>query len=105
MFLKYNTYIKNEAIKNNLKKLTNQVYKLLPNWEENLDWKKPLSTIIEEFAGMDSLFLDHHEILFSLLCKLEGLFSYSQTEEDFFNFRRSIFDCLGLISELIQLCQ
>ena len=104
MELKYNTYIKDDAIKANLNKLINQIYKLLPTWEEALDWKNPLSTIIEEIAGMSRLFLDHHKILFSLLCKLEGLFIFSK-EEDFFDFRRTIFECLNNISELIKVCQ
>ena len=58
MILKYNTDIDNGAIKVNLRRLINQIYKLLPNWEEGVDWHKPLTTIIEEFAGMDSLFLE-----------------------------------------------
>lgn len=104
MILKYDANIDNEAIVVNLKRLTNQVYKLLPNREEGLDWQKPLTTIIEEFSGMDKLFLNHHIILFSLLCKLEGLFILTQ-EEDFFIFRKTIFECLGLISDLIKVCQ
>lgn len=104
MVLKYNTHIQNEAIKANLKKLTNQIYKLLPTWEEAADWKKPLATITEEIAGMSELFLDHHIILFPLLCKLEGLTIYSK-EEDFFDFRRTIFECLGYVSELMKICQ
>jgi hypothetical protein len=104
MILKYDTYIKNDAIEANLKKLTNQIYKLLPTWEEGTDWHKPLATIVEEVAGMDELFLDHHKILFPLLCKLEGLIIYSK-EEDFFDFRRTIFECIGYVSELIKICQ
>ena len=104
MIIKYDANISNEAIKYNLKRLTNQIYKLLPNWEEGSDWKRPLTTIIEEFAGMDELFLDHHDILFSLLCKLEGLFIFSK-QEDFFIFRKTIFECLSLVSDLVQLCQ
>jgi hypothetical protein len=100
MKIKYDADIEKEAIESNLRRLLNQIYKLLPNREENLDWQKPLTTILEEFAGMDRLFLDHHKILFSLLCKLEGLFIYS-TEEDFFSFRKTVFECLGLISDLI----
>lgn len=100
MLLKYDADINKDAIRVNLQRLTNQIYKLLPTWEEALDWKKPLTTIIEEIAGMDRLFLDHHKILFSLLCKLEGLFIYSN-EEDFFTFRKTVFECLGLINDLI----
>lgn len=101
MILKYNTYIKNKAIKINLRRLTNQIYKLLPTREEAADWQKPLSTIVEEFAGMNELFLDHHDVLFSLLCKLEGLFTLSKDEE-FMLFRRTIFEILGLVNELEQ---
>lgn len=104
MILKYDTNINNDAIVINLKRLTNQIYKLLPNREEGLDWERPLTTIIEEFSGMDELFLDHHVILFSLLCKLEGLFIL-KTEEDFFIFRKTIFECLGLVNDLIKICQ
>lgn len=104
MILKHNTYIKDEAIKANLRKITNQIYKLLPTWEEAADWQKPLATIIEEVAGMSELFLDHHKILFPLLCKLEGLIIYTK-EEDFFDFRRTIFECLGYVGELAKVCQ
>jgi hypothetical protein len=51
---------------------------LLPSREEGADWEKPLSTLIEEIAGMDRLLVGHHEILFPLLCKLEGLFVLTQ---------------------------
>lgn len=99
MILKYDTYIDNQAIQLSLRRLTNQIYKLLPTWEEAADWQKPLTTIIEEIAGMSTLFLDHHDILFSLLCKLEGLFIFSKDEE-FMLFRKTIFEILGLINEL-----
>ena len=50
-----NIEIDNKAICSNLKRLTNQIYKLLPNREENVDWQSPLKTIIEEFCGMSHL--------------------------------------------------
>lgn len=99
MEIKYNIDINNKAIKDNLKRLTNQIYKLLPNREEGMDWTKPLSTIIEEFTGMNELFLDYHEIFFSLLCKLEGLFLLKE-QNDFLFFRKTIFECLGLVNKL-----
>ena len=58
MLLKYDLNINLEAIKVNLERLTNQIYKLLPLREEGGDWQKPLYTIMEELAGMDRLFLD-----------------------------------------------
>lgn len=99
MNIKYNIEINNNIIDKNLKKITNQIYKLLPSREENIDWQKPLETIIEELAGMNELFFNKYNILFSLLCKLEGLFIL-QKEEDFLLFRRTIFECLSLCTKL-----
>lgn len=105
MIIKYNVDISVEAICTNLKRLINQTYKLLPNREENVDWQKPLETIIEELAGMSRLLSGQHDLLFSLLCKLEGLFCYDK-EDDFQIFRRTIFECLGLMSNLKKsICQ
>ena len=72
---------------------------MLPSREEGLDWEKPLSTIVEEFAGMSMLLIEHHKTLFSLLCKLEGLFTLIE-ESDFMSFRKTIFECLNLVGEL-----
>lgn len=106
MIIKYNINIDEQAIQNNFKKLTNQIYKLLPNREEGIDWIKPLETIMEELAGMSRLILKDsaHSIFLTTISKLEGLYSLTE-EEDFSIFRRTIFECLGLIGELRQLCQ
>lgn len=101
MVIKYGADIENEAIVANLKRITNQVYKLLPNREEGIDWETPLATIMEELSGMDRLLCDQHEVLFSLLSKLEGLFILLN-EEDFFQYRRTIFECLSLMSNLAE---
>ncbi len=99
MMIKYGVNIDNEAICVNLKRLTNQIYKLLPNREENVDWQKPLNTIIEELAGMHLLLVKEHETLFPLLCKLEGLNTLTENR-DFPMFRRTIFECLSLINTI-----
>ena len=101
MRIKYNANINNSAIEDNLHRLVNQVYKLLPNREEVIDWMKPLTTILEELTGMDRLLVDQHTLLFPLLCKLEGLFTLTE-EDDFLEYRRTIFECLGLMNELIK---
>ena len=106
MILKNNIEIETIAVCANIKKLTNQIYKLLPNREENIDWQTPLSTIIEELGGMSRL-LENHDVLFTLLCKLEGLYTLTE-ENDFFLYRRTIFECLNLLSTLkgeIEACQ
>ena len=99
MTLSTRAEISKEAIIDNLKRLTNQTYKLLPNREEALDWETPLHTIIEEISGMSRLMIDYNQIFFTLLCKLEGLYDL-QKEEDFFFYRRTIFECLNLLSNL-----
>ena len=100
MVLKYDMNIDNDAINKEIKRLTNLIYKLLPNREEEIDWEKPLETIIEELAGMDRLFIDQHDILFPLVSKLEGLFILTE-EKDFALFRRTIFECLSMMNLLM----
>ena len=99
--------INKEAILANLKKITNQIFKLLPNREENIDWEVPLNTIIEELSGMDKILSAYHETLFAVLCKLNGLYEL-KGDNDFFAYRRAIFECLNLLSTLkgdIEKCQ
>lgn len=97
--MKYDINIDKTSIKNNLERIINQTYKLLPRREEGEDWEKPLSTLIEELAGMDRLFIDQQKIFFSLLCKMEGLFVLTE-DSDFLLYRRTIFECLGLMNEI-----
>lgn len=98
MLTKYNTEISDDIIINNLKRIINQTYKLLPNREEGIDWETPLMTIIEECAGMNRLFENEWgEDYLTLLCKMEGLLTLTD-KEDFFNFRRTIFECLSLMN-------
>lgn len=99
MMTKYDREIDNEIVITNLKRLINQTYKLLPNREEGIDWSTPLSTIIEEIAGMNALFnTELGPDTLSLLSKLEGLKELDK--EDFFSFRRTIFECLNLMNRV-----
>ena len=61
MVIKYNLNIDNEAIKTNIDRLTNQIFKLLPGREEGSDWETPLQNIILEIVGMDRLILEYPE--------------------------------------------
>lgn len=97
MVINYNTEIENIAIEKNLDRITNLIFKLLPNREEGNDWETPLQNLIIELAGMARL-LDQ-PMLFSLLCKLEGLQTL-QSEDDFLKFRRTIFDCLNILQDI-----
>lgn len=101
MILDKGLTISDDAIEFNLKRLTNQIYKLLPSREEGLEWCKPLETIIEELYGMSNIGLGQDRIFFSLICKLQGLFALT-AQEDFLLFRRTIFECLRLINDIKQ---
>ena len=101
MILKYNLDISSETIQKNLKRIVNQIYKLLPLREEKEDWEKPLSTLMEELSGMNNLLIGEQQLFFSLLCKMEGLFQLTG-EEDFLLYRRTIFECLSLLDEIRQ---
>ena len=103
MILKYNIDIEEQTIHNRLQNLINQTYKLLPSREEGADWKKPLQTVLEELAGMQRLMnCGYSEIFFPLLNKLEGLYSLVE-DDDFLCYRRTIFECLGLMNDLQRL--
>ena len=106
MILKYDVEIDNLTIRDRLQNLINQTYKLLPSREEGADWEKPLQTVLEELAGMQRLMnCGYSEIFFPLLNKLEGLYSLVE-KDDFLCYRRTIFECLGLMNELQkQICQ
>lgn len=103
MILKYNVDIEEQTIHNRLQNLINQTYKLLPSREEGADWEKPLQTVLEELAGMQRLMnCGYSEIFFPLLNKLEGLYSLVE-DDDFLCYRRTIFECLGLMNDLQRL--
>ena len=100
MIIKYNIDCSNQIIEKDIKRIINQIYKLLPTREQNKQWVKPLQTIIQELVGMKRLFLDwQEESFFILLCKLEGMFSL-EGSEDFSLYRRTIFECLNLLGEI-----
>lgn len=104
MLIKYDINIEPKSIEVNLQRLVNQLYKLLPIREEGEDWRAPLETIIVELSGMDRLVEKEGTLFFKLLCKLEGLFLMS-SEDDFPLYRRTIFECLNLVGELLKRCQ
>lgn len=95
--------VNNDAILNNLNRISNQIFKLLPSREEGIDWEKPLETLTLEITGMSALLTDQTE-LFSLLCKLEALKTL-KGEEDFPLYRKTIFECLGLLDGIKNRCQ
>lgn len=84
-----------EDINRNVRRLTNQLWKLIPMREHEEDWSKQLDTVAIELAGMNEIFI--HSQLLPLLCKLEGL---KAKETNFELYRKTVFECISLLQEL-----
>ena len=90
--------IDDDILRFNVKRLTNQVYRLLPAKEEGSDWVKPLETCIIELLGLGDLFPDQPKFLM-LVSKLDGL-RVSKDEIEFALYRRTIFECCGILNKI-----
>ena len=95
---KYNLIFSNEEMKQEILRLTNQLWKMIPMWENGEDWIKQLNTVILDIAGKDEIFL-HDSHFLQLLSKLEGLRVNENIE---FNiYRKTIFECINLINAVL----
>ena len=54
---KYGFDFRVEDIDVNVRRLTNQLWKLIPMREHNEDWPKQLDTVIIEIAGLNEIFI------------------------------------------------
>ena len=95
---KYNLTFSQQEIKQEIIRLTNQLWKLIPMWENGEDWRKQLNTVIIDITGKDELFL-HNENFLQLLSKLEGLRVIEEIE--FLMYRKTIFECINLINAIL----
>ena len=84
-----------EDIYTNVKRLTNQLWKLIPMRENEEDWRKQLDTVIIEITGMN-IILVIDETLMQLLSKLEGL---RKVDTSFELYRKTVFECISLLQE------
>ena len=60
MLTKYGFDIPKEAIEQNVRRLTNQLWKLIPMKENHEDWRKQLDTVLIEIAGLNEIFIGSH---------------------------------------------
>ena len=88
----YNAEIDKDTLTDDLIRLTNQIWKLIPMRENNENWKNHLNGLINEISGL-SVILDLDEVI--LLSKLEGL---KITELDFLTYRNIVFRCITLLN-------
>lgn len=92
---KYNIEIRQEDIRKNVQRLTNQLWKLIPMREHEEDWMKQLDTVILEIAGLNEIFIG--SAFLQLLSKLEGL---RVQETTFELYRKTIFESISLLQEM-----
>ena len=55
---KYDFDFRKEDIDVNVRRLTNQLWKLIPMREHEENWPKQLDTVIIEIAGMNEIFMN-----------------------------------------------
>lgn len=96
MITKYNSCFDEKVVQTDLRRLVNQIWKLLPMREKEEDWEKQLSSVLIELHGLQDMFDDQLKLLI-LLSKLEGLTS----TEDFMTYRLTIFGAISLLTEII----
>ena len=92
---KYEIEFSQETIQKTVRRLTNQLWKLIPMRENDEDWYKQLQTVTLEIAGLNELFIS--PIFLQLLSKLEGL---QIKEVSFKLYRKTIFECINILQEL-----
>ena len=89
---KYEIEFSQEIIQKTVRRLTNQLWKLIPMRENDEDWYKQLQTVTLEIAGLNELFIS--PIFLQLLSKLEGL---QIKEVSFELYSKTIFECINIL--------
>lgn len=95
MMTKYDSCFDEKVVQTDLRRLVNQIWKLLPMREKEEDWEKQLSSVLIELHGLSDMFDDQLKLLI-LLSKLEGLTS----TEDFMTYRLTVFGAISLLTEI-----
>ena len=85
---KYNINFPMNTIDQDMKRLINQLWKLIPMRENGEDWKTHLKTMLEEISGLVRIY------------KLEGL--TSDVCNDFMIYRKTVFRCIDLLTQVVR---
>ena len=96
---KYGINFPKETKDQDLKRLINQLWKLIPMRENSEDWNLHLKIMTEEIAGLVKIYKDKPTGLI-LLSKLEGL--TSEVCDDFMIYRKTVFRCIELLSQVVK---
>ena len=98
MKTKYRFHFHRKVIKSDCRRLTNQLWKLIPMRENGEDWQEHLAIVIEEISGLGKIFYGELDYLI-LLSKLEGL--TSEVCDDFMLYRKTVFRCIELLVKVM----
>lgn len=92
---KFDFSFDSSLIEQNNKRLINQLWKLIPMYENGEAWQEHLETLIEEISGLYSIFDGKLNYLI-LLSKLEGL----KDVTEFSLYRKVVFTSIRLLGDL-----
>lgn len=96
---KYNINFPLETREQDLKRLINQLWKLIPMRENEENWVSHLNIVLEEISGLVEIYKSNPNGLV-LLSKLEGL--TSEVCNDFMIYRKTVFRCIDLLAQVIR---
>lgn len=96
---KYNINFPLETREQDIKRLINQLWKLIPMRENEEDWKSHLLVVLEEVSGLVKIYKDNPNGL-PLLSKMEGL--ASPVCDDFMIYRKTVFRCIELVGQVLR---
>lgn len=83
-------------MKQNIMRLTNQLWKLIPMRENEEDWERQLDGVLLELTGMNEVLVINAPLM-SLLSKLEGL---KVIDTPFSLYRKTVFESISLLQEV-----
>ena len=90
--------IPDSILVSDVKRLTNQLWKLIPMRENEENWIGQLDSLHIEISGLGSLAkINEDENFLILLSKLEGL---RVKDSSFSVYRKTVFECISLLKEL-----
>lgn len=84
--------VNEEVVKGHMKRLINQIWKLIPMRENNENWKYQLELVLIELVGFQKIF-EQIDILIPI-AKLEGL---KNQETTFRHYRSEIFSIIDIL--------
>ena len=91
----YDHIFDNKLVATDIKRLINQVFKLLPMRENAEDWQKQIKNVLRELRGLHRMFGGELDFLI-IISKLEGL----DESDDMMSYRSEVFSIISLMTIL-----